>query len=214
MPSKTRLSGYPPNVRDGIKQYTASGFLGSLNLNDTLQVWTPGPRYIAQRCAKQLTECRTRKFSPNLDRPLVWAGVIEMELPVLWTHVFPIFAPSSLIQPFHFPPFPHLSSTYIDAHINVYDYGFSLTATVAGFLRTPIHWTLRSPLASRSCERGMQRGHLRLSLLVCRSFCNCGHSRRVWLRTTHWLHSSLSTPLCIDQPHYTTTSNCRRCSNV
>ena len=71
----------------------------------------------------QLTECRTRKFSPNLNRPLVWAGGIEMELPVLWTHVSPIFAPSSLIQPFHFPPFSHLSSTEhystsdIDAHI-------------------------------------------------------------------------------------------------
>ena len=40
----------------------------------------------------QLTECRTRKFSPNLDRPLVWAGGMEMGLPMLRTHVFPIFA--------------------------------------------------------------------------------------------------------------------------
>ena len=71
----------------------------------------------------QLTECRTRKFSPNLDRPLVWAGGIEMELPMLRTHVLPIFAHSSHSN-FSFPPFPHLSSTErystsdIDAHIS------------------------------------------------------------------------------------------------
>ena len=83
--------------RDGIKQYTASEFLGSFYLNDTHKIWTLGPPYIAQRhaysTADNTVQCRVTplwtvmRFSCCV---MVWslygsASRVMMTSPLQWS---------------------------------------------------------------------------------------------------------------------------------
>ena len=75
----------------------------------------------------QLTECRTRKFSPNVNRPPVWLGGMEMELPVLRTHNSALHISNFVFvsyRPLHLPhPIGNISIfhiTYMISYIGIY----------------------------------------------------------------------------------------------